>query len=193
MARQRELQALHSKAPVPPGPVPPGPVDRKSGRTLHIEHLFRKTKLCAFFQRGGCNKGRECGFAHGEQDLNVRPDLTKTVMCSAWLRRHSCRAGNSCRFAHGAAELRREPPKDARDCDGESSQTTCSDSDKGRDFSSNREEVKLLVLQHLFELSSAEAKLVEAALASGDGVQKRACCKMLELKLQLAAPDFYED
>ena len=214
MARQREVQALHSTAPVPAGPV-----DRKSSKTEHFEHLFRKTKLCAFFQRGQCNKGRECGFAHGEQDLSVRPNLTKTVMCSAWLRRRSCRAGKACTFAHGAAELRREPPTDARDCSEEGSQTTRSGSDDGSDFSGNVEEVQyrsgegsqttrsdtdegsdcsgnmeeVQVLQHLYELSNAEAKLVEVALAGSDGVQKRASCKILEQKLLLAAPDFYED
>jgi hypothetical protein len=38
-----------------------------------------KTKLCHYFERGMCHNAIEdCPFAHGEADLRVKPNLTKT-------------------------------------------------------------------------------------------------------------------
>jgi len=37
--------------------------------------LFFKTKICKFNMRGECKKGSNCGFAHGEEELQTPPDL----------------------------------------------------------------------------------------------------------------------
>ena len=65
--------------------------------------LFR-TALCRLFQGGTCNR-RVCNFAHGEEELRKKPDLTKTRMCHFVIDRGSCRDAN-CRFAHDQSELR---------------------------------------------------------------------------------------
>lgn len=65
-----------------------------------------KTRLCCFYIKGSCPRGRKCKFAHGEEELQSAPDLTRTKMCPAMLRSGVCRRGTSCRFAHTESELR---------------------------------------------------------------------------------------
>lgn len=68
---------------------------------------FRKTELCAFFAAGWCSKGGRCEFAHGEQELEVAPDLSKTSVCLRWLK-HSCaRSRTECPYAHGVHDMRK--------------------------------------------------------------------------------------
>lgn len=68
---------------------------------------FRKTELCQSFLSGYCHRGRGCGFAHGEKELNALPDLRKTSICKAWSK-GTCRlSSEECRFAHGRSELQR--------------------------------------------------------------------------------------
>jgi len=88
--------------PVPVGRITPG-VNKKG----HIQQVLWKTTPCVFFEKGSCKKGTSCSFAHGGVDTRVRPNLTKTVMCSSWQRRRACKAGDECKFAHGPTELRR--------------------------------------------------------------------------------------
>merc|ERR1719221_777435 len=53
-----------------------------------------------------CRYGDECSFAHGEEKLEVMPDLRKTSICKDW--RHGTCPYDSiyCPFAHGKSELR---------------------------------------------------------------------------------------
>lgn len=67
---------------------------------------IQRTRLCRYYAKGCCNKGVACPFAHGQQELVERPDLTKTSMCRAWRTGLSCAYGDECLFAHGSQELR---------------------------------------------------------------------------------------
>lgn len=90
-----------------PGLVKPGLVPSGSSKQKHIEAVLWKTTPCTFFESGCCKKGKNCTFAHGEEDTRLRPDLIKTVICSSYHRHRTCRAGDSCRFAHGPKDLRK--------------------------------------------------------------------------------------
>jgi len=66
----------------------------------------RKTKLCCFFASGLCLKGDACNFAHGANDLEAPPNLTKTSLCRRWLRSVCSLSRAECPYAHGLGELR---------------------------------------------------------------------------------------
>jgi hypothetical protein len=70
---------------------------------------LRKTKMCSFFEVGRCRKGDNCGFAHGQDELGLLPDLTKTSLCLAWKEGTCQNSAATCRFAHGKAHLRNLP------------------------------------------------------------------------------------
>ena len=70
-----------------------------------IRSQFRKTALCVFFEGGHCEKGRDCDFAHGEQEMRKSPDLAKTSLCQKWVH-GKCPHEDRCLFAHGKRELR---------------------------------------------------------------------------------------
>ena len=62
--------------------------------------------LCVFFQNGHCGDGENCNFAHGDQELQQLPDLSKTSLCQKWLQGTCPLSKGRCRFAHGKGELR---------------------------------------------------------------------------------------
>jgi len=68
--------------------------------------IFRKTKMCMFFQQGNCQRGAACAFAHGDVELNPLPDLSKTKLCPNMNKAGKCPRGDECMFAHSEAELR---------------------------------------------------------------------------------------
>lgn len=39
-------------------------------------NAIAKTSLCSYFRKRGCNHGENCKFAHGESELQMRPDGT---------------------------------------------------------------------------------------------------------------------
>lgn len=65
---------------------------------------FSKTRLCSFFLRGVCAKGRNCGFAHFRGELKAPPDLIKTRLCQDWI--NGICLSRTCNYAHGRKELR---------------------------------------------------------------------------------------
>jgi len=67
---------------------------------------LRKTKLCSFFEENRCRKGENCAFAHGQMEMEVPPDLTKTSLCLAWKAGTCESSAANCRFAHGKHDLR---------------------------------------------------------------------------------------
>lgn len=72
-----------------------------------LSSVCLKTKLCKFYGKTGkCPRDGSCKFAHGEQELQVAPDLSQTKMCPALLRHGECNRGPSCRFAHSEEDLR---------------------------------------------------------------------------------------
>jgi hypothetical protein len=70
-----------------------------------LEERFFKTKLCAFWAEGRCLRGSGCKYAHGEQEMQIVPDLTKTALCRNLLNSGKCTA-EDCPFAHYIQELR---------------------------------------------------------------------------------------
>jgi len=64
-----------------------------------------KTQICKFNLLGVCNKGSACAFAHSEEDLKARPDLSRTRLCQVLLQTGRCNVKN-CTFAHCKEELR---------------------------------------------------------------------------------------
>mmetsp|Transcript_107909 Transcript_107909/g.310966 ORF Transcript_107909/g.310966 Transcript_107909/m.310966 type:complete len:436 (-) Transcript_107909:93-1400(-) len=65
---------------------------------------FKKTVMCRFFPK--CHKGSECPFAHAEDEIRARPDLTKTRMCAGFYDGRCKLSTAECPFAHGEQELR---------------------------------------------------------------------------------------
>ena len=84
-------------------PVVGTPLPGKPKRSLL--QLF-KTKLCQAWSTGRCRRGRSCRFAHGDQELRVSPDLSKTKKCPYLSTDMGCQSGPNCPFAHTEAELR---------------------------------------------------------------------------------------
>lgn len=82
--------------------------------SYHTEHasarslkpLCTKTRMCAFFEQGACQRGAACSFAHGSEQLRSAPDLTRTRMCAKMLHEGWCDRGDECKFAHSECELR---------------------------------------------------------------------------------------
>eukprot|EP00930_Biecheleria_cincta_P059297 TRINITY_DN45045_c0_g1_i1.p1 TRINITY_DN45045_c0_g1~~TRINITY_DN45045_c0_g1_i1.p1 ORF type:complete len:473 (-),score=67.90 TRINITY_DN45045_c0_g1_i1:249-1598(-) len=66
---------------------------------------FFKTKICAFWQAGRCQRGAACKYAHGDTELMEEPDLRKTAMCQKLMRGEGCN-DSMCSFAHNLHELR---------------------------------------------------------------------------------------
>jgi len=87
--------------------------ERPTGRWIHamphrgakFRSQFRKTALCVFFEGGHCEKGRDCEFAHGLDEMRKPPDLAKTSLCQKWIH-GTCPHKDCCLFAHGKRELR---------------------------------------------------------------------------------------
>eukprot|EP00445_Apocalathium_hangoei_P085290 CAMPEP_0204209174 /NCGR_PEP_ID=MMETSP0361-20130328/73015_1 /ASSEMBLY_ACC=CAM_ASM_000343 /TAXON_ID=268821 /ORGANISM="Scrippsiella Hangoei, Strain SHTV-5" /LENGTH=108 /DNA_ID=CAMNT_0051173081 /DNA_START=35 /DNA_END=358 /DNA_ORIENTATION=- len=82
-------------------------VDRVSNAPdVRFRPQFRKTELCAFFERGWCRRAAWCEFAHGAFELRVSPSLKKTSVCKRWAKYKCKLSSEECPFAHGSEELR---------------------------------------------------------------------------------------
>lgn len=113
-------QPLPQRFAGPSGPGPAGecsPAARPGAGEAHArgsgypmvqgtryDSQFYKTKLCMFWQTGRCTR-RNCKYAHGEQELQQAPDLTRTAMCRMVLADGRCN-DPTCKFAHGLDDLR---------------------------------------------------------------------------------------
>lgn len=76
----------------------------------HLRRMCRKTEPCRFYQRGACKRGPACEFAHGERDLQTKPDLQRTKPCPTMANGQRCEDPN-CPFAHYAGEFRKFKPE----------------------------------------------------------------------------------
>merc|ERR1740138_2025178 len=54
-----------------------------------------------------CSKGDSCEYAHGMEELQAPPDLTKTSLCRDWQKGCCPESDATCRFAHGKRQLRK--------------------------------------------------------------------------------------
>lgn len=70
--------------------------------------MCQKTKLCRFYARGMCTRGTACAFAHGDDELQPEPDLSRTKPCPVLLNTGVCEDPD-CTFAHEQGEIRRFP------------------------------------------------------------------------------------
>ena len=69
------------------------------------QRLLRKTQLCSAFQETGeCAYGAKCHFAHSQDELQDKPDLTATSLCKYFAKKGTCSAGSECKFAHQTVE-----------------------------------------------------------------------------------------
>lgn len=68
--------------------------------------IFRKTKLCKFYQEGRCSRGNACIYAHGNLELAPLPDFSFTKLCSEFSRFGCCSKGVNCKYAHFKNELK---------------------------------------------------------------------------------------
>ena len=69
---------------------------------------FAKTKICKFWLLQCCNRGADCAFAHGRDQMETAPDLYRTQICKTLLNFGQCKDPH-CRHAHDRNELRRDP------------------------------------------------------------------------------------
>jgi len=76
--------------------------------THRVYHDFFKTKMCNLHLLNICKKGKDCPFAHSEDELREKPNLVKTKLCQEFLE-GNCQRGDRCSFAHGESELRSTP------------------------------------------------------------------------------------
>jgi len=65
-----------------------------------------KTKLCKFWSRGHCSRGRACTFAHGRKELREQPNLFRTELCFEFMSTGTCYHGAACKYAHNEREIR---------------------------------------------------------------------------------------
>jgi hypothetical protein len=68
--------------------------------------ILDKTSMCKFYQQRKCKKGKDCTFAHAEEDLRERPDLSGTKICPSVGSGNAC-MNPTCRFAHVRDDIRR--------------------------------------------------------------------------------------
>lgn len=69
------------------------------------EMQFYKTRVCSFYANGKCTRGAMCKYAHGDTELQSRPDLTFTSLCREFSMTGAC-TNPACSFAHDPSELR---------------------------------------------------------------------------------------
>jgi len=105
--RVKSYPGSQNQAPVPATtPAYNGSTAARIPRHELFQSQFKKTLLCRFFESGQCRHSEDCSFAHGQTDLSIRPDLTKTSLCRAWLSGNCVVPTDQCQFAHGEHDLR---------------------------------------------------------------------------------------
>lgn len=68
--------------------------------------LFKKTRICKFYQVGACTRGTACTFAHDTKELQPQPDFFCTKLCRNLVNTGACE-DPECRFAHKKDQIRK--------------------------------------------------------------------------------------
>lgn len=76
-----------------------------SNDRFRFQYQFFKTERCSFYAKGKCTRGELCKYAHGDDELCFRPDLTNTSLCYNWAATGMC-SNPVCKFAHNPQQLR---------------------------------------------------------------------------------------
>lgn len=67
---------------------------------------FSKTQMCKYLVRGFCMQGPNCPFAHSQEELQHRPDLSCTKLCPKLFGSEGYCSNPSCTYAHSKDQLR---------------------------------------------------------------------------------------
>eukprot|EP00929_Paragymnodinium_shiwhaense_P087791 TRINITY_DN47927_c0_g2_i1.p1 TRINITY_DN47927_c0_g2~~TRINITY_DN47927_c0_g2_i1.p1 ORF type:complete len:277 (+),score=25.77 TRINITY_DN47927_c0_g2_i1:120-950(+) len=81
-----------------------------TSRRSNTNENFR-TKMCWFNDRGTCEAGDSCPFAHEAYELRQKMRPRSTEVCKHWVGGGWCRLGDRCRFSHPPVDAASDPPK----------------------------------------------------------------------------------
>mmetsp|Transcript_58607 Transcript_58607/g.169630 ORF Transcript_58607/g.169630 Transcript_58607/m.169630 type:complete len:213 (-) Transcript_58607:777-1415(-) len=93
------MQSIAAVAPLVAAPMP-----AKKTTPAACAVKFKKTEMCRYYPK--CAKGQDCMYAHSEAELRVRPNFTKTRMCTGYRHGRCKLLASECAFAHGREDLR---------------------------------------------------------------------------------------
>lgn len=81
-------------------------VTQSKGYTSRAERSagFTKTKMCKFYLEGNCTRGRKCTFAHGDEDVDSKPQPLCMKLCKTLIATGRCKNQN-CRYAHSKEQI----------------------------------------------------------------------------------------
>jgi Zinc finger C-x8-C-x5-C-x3-H type (and similar) len=83
-----------------------------------------KTEMCRNWELGNCEFGETCAFAHGDQELRLKPNLGynyKTKKCKQFYELGYCIYGNRCQFKHKNSSSENTSPKSTQNSSRKSS------------------------------------------------------------------------
>lgn len=89
----------------------PKEIKKGKGKGKMLDPTLYKTRLCQNLIDGKCTRGKNCTYAHSEEELLIKPGppaLVKTKMCNDF-EAGSCPRGDNCTFAHSKDELKERP------------------------------------------------------------------------------------
>eukprot|EP00811_Abedinium_folium_P001278 NODE_11168_length_1303_cov_6.784864.p1 GENE.NODE_11168_length_1303_cov_6.784864~~NODE_11168_length_1303_cov_6.784864.p1 ORF type:complete len:356 (+),score=50.25 NODE_11168_length_1303_cov_6.784864:146-1213(+) len=87
-----------------PSTCPP-PMKRE---TVREGTIYKRTRICVYYESGTCRHGSNCTYAHGREELQPQTNLSCTKFCRAMQLKGECSDPN-CRYAHTKKERRRLP------------------------------------------------------------------------------------
>ncbi len=78
--------------------------------------MAKKTKkhMCKHWLEGLCDRGKWCGWAHGEEEIGQQvqdPQGLKIMLCKFFSAGTCRKKSEECQFAHGEQELGKKKPR----------------------------------------------------------------------------------
>ena len=82
--------------------------------------LVMKKHICKWWERGECDRGKWCVWAHGEKEIgewveDKKAQGMKVTLCQNWQRNQRCSFGKLCQFAHGEEDQLAPAPRKKQD------------------------------------------------------------------------------